>query len=187
MKRKKQKKTKTSKKGRALTSARARARTKGAKKKTATRKRKPARKKTAELRTRRHRRRDGADLTYELDMSLNPPVFTSGPGDPTAYPTGDLTIFLKGESRKVTIKLIGETFTAHKPIKIEPFDKDGSLYNPPANNPAPHRSLTFHANVRAKAANPFNQGDKYTLYFAGGSKALDPDIQNPGGNPSTRW
>ena len=182
MKRKKPKKAKTSKKRKALRSARAPARTKGAKKKTASRKKKTARKKTAKPRALRHRRR-AADLTYELDMAVNPPVFTSGPGKAANYPTGDLTIDLCHKSRKVTIELIGETFAAHNPITIHPFDGDTSLYTPPTNNPAPHRSLTFHAKVRGNAANPLKQPDKYTLYFDDGS-TLDPAIQNPGGNSS---
>jgi hypothetical protein len=173
-------KTKLKKKKKALASARARTKSRRTAKKSTRRKVSAKKRVTKRHRRKTHRPRAGADLSFVLDMTMHPPEFTDGPGSPTK----DLTIFLKGENRKINIELIGETFRPHHPIKIVPYNGDTNLYNLPTSCPAPHDSLTFHANSRAKGSNPSNTGDKYTLYFGDGS--LDPDIQNPGGNPKMR-
>jgi hypothetical protein len=174
------KRKKKMKKRKASATARTRATTRRSAKKKSTKRKASARRKVTKAHRRRtHRPRAGAALSFVLDMTMHPPEFTDGPGSPTT----DLTIFLKGENRKITINLIGETFRPHHPIKIVPYNADKSLYNTPTSCPAPHDSLTFHANSRAKGSNPSNTGDKYTLYFGDGT-TLDPDIQNPGGSPS---
>jgi len=187
MKRKKTKSTsrksktrKVKKKSAASAKSRAKSRTRAAKTSRSKEKRvKKKRAKSESNRRRKPQKRDGVTFSFDLDMSVVPPMFLN---DPT---NTDLTIYLKGEDRKITISLVGATFRAHKPIEIVPFD-GGPWYNVPSSCPSPHDTLTFHVKTRTKGQNPGNLPDKYTLYFGDGS-ALDPDIQNPGGSPHSRY
>jgi hypothetical protein len=144
-------------------------------------KRTKKKKKVARARARATMRRSAPRiLSVDLDMRQNPPEFINLPA---GISTNNLTIYLGGVDREITINLYGKTFRQDRPIHISPFDGKTGLYGTPGGGTAASTSLTFQAITRPKAANPHNKGDKYTLYFDDGTK-LDPDIQNPGGGYS---
>jgi hypothetical protein len=120
---------------------------------------------------------EGAPLSFDLDMTANPPKFINLPGGRS---TDNLTIDLDYESREVTINLFGATFRQNKPIHVHPVNGDLTLYATPGGCSPTQTSITFHANARPKKNEYKKLRDKYTLYFADRPK-LDPDIQNPGG------